>query len=191
MEIILATQNNGKLKEFNYLAEGTNLKFILLPDEHIFPDETGSTFFENAFIKAQYAFSLTGKPSIGDDSGLEVDALAGKPGVFSSRYSKEGTDEANVNKLLKELESVPNKSRSSRFKCCLVLIQDDQNGFITAEGKVEGKISQEKRGYKGFGYDPIFIPKGSLLHMAEMDEKEKNLISHRANAFKSLLKKLP
>ena len=191
MEIILATQNAGKLKEFNDLAKDKGLKFIPIPVEHTFPEETGRTFFENAFIKANYVFSLTGIPSIGDDSGLEVDALDGRPGIHSSRYSREGTDQSNVDKLLLELGNVQDKDRSARFKCCLVLIQNNQADPISAEGVIEGKISKEKKGNKGFGYDPVFIPKGSLLHMAEIEESEKNLISHRANAFRSLIKKLP
>ena len=191
MEIILATQNAGKLKELNDLAKDKSLKFIPIPVEHTFPEETGHTFFENAFIKANYFFSLTGLPCIGDDSGLEVDFLNGRPGIHSSRYSREGTDKSNVDKLLLELKDVQDKDRSARFKCCLVLIQNSQSDPISAEGVVEGKISEGKKGNKGFGYDPVFIPKGSLLHMAEIEESEKNLISHRANAFRSLMKKLP
>jgi len=191
VEIILATQNAGKLKEFNELSKSSGLTFIPIPVEHTFPEETGHTFFENAFIKANYVFSLTGLPSIGDDSGLEVDALNGRPGIHSSRYSREGTDKSNVDKLLLELKDVQDKDRSARFKCCLVLIQNSQSDPISAEGVVEGKISEGEKGNKGFGYDPVFIPKGSLLHMAEIEESEKNLISHRANAFRSLIKKLP
>ena len=190
MEIILATQNNGKIKEFNELAKGTELNFIPVPSNLTFPEETGSTFFENASIKANFVFSLTGRTCLGDDSGLEVDALNGKPGVHSSRFSKEATDKSNMDKLLNELSGVSCKDRSARFKCCLVLVQENVNNLISTEGVIEGKIAEEKKGDKGFGYDPIFIPEGSLLHMAEMDQKEKNLISHRANAFSSLLKKL-
>ena len=142
MEIILATQNAGKLKEFNELAKDSGLTFIPIPVEHTFPEETGHTFFENAFIKANYVFSLTGLPSIGDDSGLEVDVLNGRPGIHSSRYSREGTDKSNVDKLLLELRSVQDKDRSARFKCCLVLIQNSQSDPISAEGVVEGKISE-------------------------------------------------
>ncbi len=127
---------------------------------------------------------------LGDDSGLEVDALNGKPGVHSSRFSKKPTDESNVDKLLNELKGIPHEDRSARFKCCLVLIQEGTNNLISSEGFIEGKIAEGKKGDKGFGYDPIFIPEGSLLHMAEMDQEKKNLISHRANAFKSLLEKL-
>ena len=190
MEIILATKNNGKIKEFNELAKGTELNFIPVPNNPTFPEEIGSTFFENASIKANFVFSLTGRTCLGDDSGLEVDALNRKPGVHSSRFSKEATDKSNMDKLLNELSGVSRKDRSARFKCCLVLIQENVNNLISTEGVIEGKIAEEKKGDKGFGYDPIFIPEGSLLHMAEMDQKEKNLISHRANAFSSLLKKL-
>ena len=142
MEIILATQNAGKLKEFNDLAKGRGLKFIPIPVEHTFPEETGRTFFENAFIKANYFFSVTGIPSLGDDSGLEVEALNGRPGIHSSRYSREGTDKSNVDKLLLELKDVQDKDRSARFKCCLVLMQNNLNEPISAEGVVEGKISE-------------------------------------------------
>ena len=199
MEIILATQNDGKIKEFNELAEGTELDFIALPDKNSFPEETGNTFFENAFIKAKFAFSLTGLPCLGDDSGLEVDFLDGKPGIYSSRYSKRGTDQSNIDKLLFELKGVPDRKRSARFRCCLVLILANKghlqiplpSDVTSTQGVVEGKIGVELRGDMGFGYDPIFIPDGSLLHMAEIDQKKKNLMSHRANAFKSLLTKLP
>ena len=163
MEIILATQNNGKIKEFNELAKGTELNFIPVPNSPTFPEETGSTFFENASIKANFVFSLTGRTCLGDDSGLEVDALYGKPGIHSSRFSKEATDESNMDKLLNELKGVSCKDRSARFKCCLVLIQEGGNNLINSEGVIEGKIAEEKKGDKGFGYDPIFIPEGSLL----------------------------
>ena len=190
MKIILATQNSGKLKEFNSLALGSGLEFVTTPGNAVFPKETGSSFFENAFIKANYAFSLTGIPAMGDDSGLEVDALKGKPGVHSSRFSKEGTDTSNVNKLLKEMEGVKEKYRTARFKCCLVLIIDKNDPVLRAEGLLEGKISKETRGNLGFGYDPVFIPKGTSLHLAELEKHQKNLLSHRAKAFKLILSQL-
>ena len=190
MKIILATQNSGKLKEFNSLALGSGLEFVTTPGNAVFPKETGSSFFENAFIKANYAFSLTGIPALGDDSGLEVDALKGKPGVHSSRFSQEGTDASNVNKLLKEMEGVKEKYRTARFKCCLVLIIDKNDPVLRAEGLLEGKISKETRGNLGFGYDPVFIPKGTSLHLAEFEKHQKNLISHRAKAFKLILSQL-
>ena len=190
MKIILATQNSGKLKEFNSLALGSGLEFVTTPGHAVFPKETGSSFFENAFIKANYAFSLTGIPAMGDDSGLEVDALKGKPGLHSSRFSKEGTDTSNVNKLLKEMEGVKEKYRTARFKCCLVLIIDKNDPVLRAEGLLEGKIGKETRGNLGFGYDPVFIPKGTSLHVAELEKHQKNLISHRAKAYKLLLNQL-
>ena len=190
MKIILATQNSGKLKEFNSLALGSGLEFVTTPGNAVFPKETGSSFFENAFIKANYAFSLTGIPAMGDDSGLEVDALEGQPGVHSSRFSKEGTDTSNVNKLLKEMEGVKEKYRTARFKCCLVLIIDKNDPVLRAEGLLEGKISKETRGNLGFGYDPVFIPKGTSLHLAELEKHQKNLLSHRAKAFKLILSQL-
>ena len=190
MKIILATQNSGKLKEFNSLALGSGLEFVTTPGNAVFPKETGSSFFENAFIKANYAFSLTGIPAMGDDSGLEVDALKGKPGLHSSRFSKEGTDMSNVNKLLKEMEGVKEKYRTARFKCCLVLIIDKNDPVLRAKGLLEGKISKETRGNLGFGYDPVFIPKGTSLHLAELEKHQKNLLSHRAKAFKLILSQL-
>ena len=190
MKIILATQNSGKLKEFNSLALGSGLEFVTTPGHAVFPKETGSSFFENAFIKANYAFSLTVIPAMGDDSGLEVDALKGKLGVHSSRFSKEGTDTSNVNKLLKEMEGVKEKYRTARFKCCLVLIIDKNDPVLRAEGLLEGKISKETRGNLGFGYDPVFIPKGTSLHLAELEKHQKNLLSHRAKAFKLILSQL-
>ena len=190
MKIILATQNSGKLKEFNSLALGSGLEFVTTPGHAVFPKETGSSFFENAFIKANYAFSLTGIPAMGDDSGLEVDALKGKPGVHSSRFSKEGTDTSNVNKLLKEMEGVKEKYRTARFKCCLVLIIDKNDPVLRAKGLLEGKISKETRGNLGFGYDPVFIPKGSSHHVAELEKHQKNLLSHSAKAFKLILSQL-
>tara|TARA_Y100000590_G_scaffold139674_1_gene159999 strand:- start:18799 stop:19392 length:594 start_codon:yes stop_codon:yes gene_type:complete len=187
VQIILATKNKGKLKEFNELATDTDIEFIEIPSQYNFPEETGNTFFENALIKARFSFSVTGKPSLGDDSGLEVDCLNGKPGVHSSRYSKEGTDESNLKKLLFELQDVKSGDRSAKFKCCLVLVLNEEQAPISFSGEMEGKISEFKKGDKGFGYDPIFIPKGSSLHMAEMEKNEKNLISHRANAFRLLI----
>ncbi len=174
MQIVLATRNKGKLKEFNELAKGTGLEFIEIPSEYNFPKETGQTFYENALIKAKFSFAVTGKPSLGDDSGLEVDCLNGNPGVHSSRYSKAGTDESNIKKLLFELRNIKSKDRSGRFKCCLVLILNKKQAPLSFTGKMEGKISEIKKGNKGFGYDPVFIPKGSSLHMAEMEKTEKN-----------------
>ena len=187
MKIILATKNQGKLKEFEVLARNTDLEFETLPN-HIteLPEETGSTFKENALIKAEYAFkNCGGVACLADDSGLEVDFLNGEPGIFSSRYSEEGTDESNMEKLLHELKEAEDSQRSARFKCSLMLLTNDNDYF--AEGSFEGLIAKEKKRSLGFGYDPIFIVPEKGKHLAELNEKDKNAISHRALAFNKLL----
>mgnify|MGYP001204185363 CR=1 FL=1 len=190
MKIILASQNQGKLAEFNQLAKSTKISFVSPPEGSIFPQETGNTFSANALIKAKYIFSLTGQPSLGDDSGLEVDALNGAPGIFSSRYSEEGSDISNTDKLLRKMSGIKTIHRTARFRCSLVLVYKNNKNPISVEGLVEGKIAREKKGNKGFGYDPVFIPKGSKKHFAELEEERKNLISHRFEAFQSLLQKI-
>lgn len=190
MKIILASQNQGKLAEFNQLAKSTKISFVSPPEGSIFPQETGNTFSANALIKAKYIFSLTGQPSLGDDSGLEVDALNGAPGIFSSRYSEEGSDISNTDKLLRKMSGIKTIHRTARFRCSLVLVYKNNKNPISVEGLVEGKIAREKKGNKGFGYDPVFIPKGSKKHFAELEEDRKNLISHRFEAFQSLLQKI-
>ena len=190
MKIILASQNQGKLAEFNQLAKSTKISFVSPPEGSIFPQETGNTFSANALIKAKYIFSLTGQPSLGDDSGLEVDALNGAPGIFSSRYSEEGSDISNTDKLLRKMSGIKTIHRTARFRCSLVLVYKNNKNPISVEGLVEGKIAREKKGNKGFGYDPVFIPKGSKKHFAELEEDRKNLISHRFEAFQSLLLKI-
>ena len=190
MKIILASQNQGKLAEFNQLAKSTKISFVSPPEGSIFPQETGNTFSANALIKAKYIFSLTGQPSLGDDSGLEVDALNGAPGIFSSRYSEEGSDISNTDKLLRKMSGIKTIHRTARFRCSLVLVYKNNKNPISVEGLVEGKIAREKKGNKGFGYDPVFIPKGSKKHFAELEEERKNLIRHRFEAFQSLLQKI-
>ena len=190
MKIILASQNQGKLAEFNQLAKSTKISFVSPPEGSIFPQETGNTFSANALIKAKYIFSLTGQPSLGDDSGLEVDALNGAPGIFSSRYSEEGSDISNTDKLLRKMSGIKTIHRTARFRCSLVLVYKNNKNPISVEGLVEGKIAREKKGNKGFGYDPVFIPKGSKKHFGELEEERKNLIRHRFEAFQSLLQKI-
>ena len=150
MKIILASQNQGKLAEFNQLAKSTKISFVSPPEGSIFPQETGNTFSANALIKAKYIFSLTGQPSLGDDSGLEVDALNGAPGIFSSRYSEEGSDISNTDKLLRKMSGIKTIHRTARFRCSLVLVYKNNKNPISVEGLVEGKIAREKKGNKGF-----------------------------------------
>ena len=186
MKIILATRNKGKVKEFNVLAEGTKLEFIPLPKEiGNLPEETGTTFQENALIKAKFAFeNCGGVACLADDSGLEVNFLDGAPGIYSARYSEEGTDYSNTLKLLKKMNGVPKEDRKASFKCSLVLLSKEYNH--TVEGSFEGEIGTLLKGKNGFGYDPIFVVPGSGLHLAELNQIEKIKISHRAIAFREL-----
>lgn len=188
MKIAVATKNQGKLKEFKELASNSDYEFIHLPENIVdLPPETGSSFYENALIKAQFVSKELGIPAIGDDSGLEVDALEGKPGIYSARYSESGTDQDNCLKLLKDMEPYEDNLRSARFRCCLVGYFEGM--IIKSYGSLEGDIATEFKGSRGFGYDPIFITKNGS-HLAELSKKEKNKISHRSEAFKEILKEL-
>ena len=188
MKIAIATKNSGKLKEFEELAKGTPHEFIKIPENiKDLPPETGSTFYENALIKAEFISKQLGIPAIGDDSGLEVDALDGSPGVFSARYSKTGLDNDNCIKLIENLDGLEDDKRSARFRCCLVGYFDGK--IIQSNGILEGSIAREFQGTNGFGYDPIFITENGK-HLAELEKDEKNTISHRSEAFKKLLIKV-
>jgi XTP/dITP diphosphohydrolase len=191
MNIVLATRNKKKIEEIRKImgevisGEGIN---ILTPDD--FPqclevEEDGNTFEANAVKKALYISECTGMISIADDSGLEVDALNGAPGVFSARYAGENADDmANCMKLLREMKGVPHDKRSARFVCCIAIAAEGE--VRTFSGFVEGTIGTEMRGEKGFGYDPLFYPSGYDRTFAEMDEDEKNALSHRGKALKAL-----
>jgi XTP/dITP diphosphohydrolase len=184
-EIIIATQNEGKAKEFKTLFARYNIKAVSLLDlSEELPDieETGSTFEENAALKSEGIAEILNIPVIADDSGLVVDALDGRPGIFSARYAGEPKDDKkNLEKVLDELEDVPKEDRSARFVCVLaVTIPGEQTIF--KKGFCEGTIAYEEKGSHGFGYDPIFIPKGYNSTMAELGPEEKNKISHRKNA---------
>ena len=188
MKIAVATKNQGKLKEFIELASKTEYEFIHIPEDiGELPPETGKTFYENALIKAEFVSKQLGIPAIGDDSGLEVDALDGKPGIYSARYSESGTDKGNCLKLLQDMEPYKVNYRSARFRCCLVGCFEGR--IVKSYGSLEGDIATEFKGSKGFGYDPIFIIKNGF-HLAELNKKEKNEISHRSEAFKLLLKEI-
>ena len=190
MKIILATQNQGKLKEFQQFSKGGNFEFIAMPEElQEMPEETGKTFEENAFIKARYVSEYFQMPALADDSGLEVDALNGAPGVYSARYSASGSDLDNCKKLLSNMKGIEKESRTARFKCCLLGFNEGETVF--AEGSLEGEIAEEFKGEKGFGYDPIFLVPEHNLHLAEMEKEEKNKISHRFKAFETITDILP
>lgn len=192
--IIIATNNAHKVEEIETALSFKGWEFKTLKEAGIVsnPEETGTTFVENARIKAKAAHDLSGKATLADDSGLIVDALDGAPGVYSSRYSGvEGDDAANNAKLLRELADTPKENRSARFACSLVFIDEDGSETV-AEGFVEGSIGFEECGDGGFGYDPLFFPdlyEGTKT-MAELTQDEKNKISHRGNALRNLKKLL-
>lgn len=186
--VIIATKNQGKAKEFESLfaTKGYEVKTLLdVPDS---PDieETGTTFEENAILKAEAISKAYNQVVIADDSGLIVDALGGRPGVYSARYAGEDkSDEANTNKVLSELKDVPEKERTARFYCALAVASPNQK-TITVSGTIEGFITEQPVGKNGFGYDPIFFVKELGKTTAELSKNEKNKISHRANALKAL-----
>ena len=190
MKIILATQNLGKLKEFQQLSKGKNFEFIPMPEDlKEMPEETGSTFKENAFIKAKYVSEYFEMPALADDSGLEVDALNGAPGIFSARYSSLRTDLSNSTKLLRDMKGVEKENRTARFRCCLLGFHKGKT--ICSEGTLEGEVAESIKGDSGFGYDPIFLIPEYGLHLAEMKKEDKNKISHRFKAFEVISKSLP
>lgn len=190
-EIIVATKNEGKAKEFKDFFKQFQIKcHSLIEIEKDYPEveETGKTFYENAILKAEAAAHYFQKPVIADDSGLVIDALDGKPGVETARFAGENkSDEANMNKVLWLMENVEEPNRTARFIAALAVKIPGQE-IIVREGICEGKIATEKRGTKGFGYDPIFIPEGFSKTMAELSPNQKNNISHRKDAFLQLEK---
>ncbi|MGG3450815.1 XTP/dITP diphosphatase [Domibacillus aminovorans] len=188
-EVIIATKNSGKAKEFVQLFESYGITVKTLIDYPELPDveETGETFEENALLKAESAAYLTGQPAIADDSGLVIDALDGRPGVYSARYAGiDKDDKANNRKVLKEMAGAVDDRRSARFKCVLAVSFPDDREPIIVEGNCEGRIAYEESGTNGFGYDPLFIPDGFDQTMAQLEPDVKNKISHRANALRKL-----
>jgi XTP/dITP diphosphohydrolase len=183
-KLLIATHNRGKLSEYQELLHDLDLELLTLDDVGIAGDvqETGATFQENAEQKAVTYARQSGLLALGDDSGLEVDALKGEPGVYSKRYAGEGkSDEERNAYLLAKLRRVPQPQRSARFRCVIV-IADPHSGTWTTEGTCEGRIAVEPSGTNGFGYDPIFIVSESGRHMAELTADEKNRVSHRGRA---------
>jgi XTP/dITP diphosphohydrolase len=185
MKVIFASKNKGKIKEVREILGGV-FEISSLHDINGIEDieETGTTFDENAFIKAKAVFDHTGESAVGDDSGLEVEQLNGAPGVYSARFAGEDANDLNNNKkLLYELKRFP-APHHAQFVCTAVFY--DGKNKITAKGFIKGQIISEPRGNNGFGYDPLFIPDGYERTTAEMPPDEKNKISHRAMAFTEL-----
>lgn len=187
-KLFIASKNSGKIKEIKAYLSELGIEIFSLLDMQSLNDiaEAGKTFEENAFIKAKALFDIVKLPVLADDSGLEVDPLNGEPGVYSARYAGPGaSDSDNIRKLLDELKDVQSDSRTARFKCILVLY--DGISKRSFEGACEGRIIDSIRGDEGFGYDPVFVPKGYEKTFAELGIKVKNELSHRAKALKSLL----
>lgn len=190
MDIVLATRNRKKIEEISRITAGLPVHVLSLDDFPGCPEtvEDQDTFEGNAVKKAVEVARFTGKPALSDDSGLEVDALGGAPGVYSARYAPDaesGNDPKNYLKLLRDLASTPEEKRTARFVCCIAL------AFPTGEsrtffGFAEGLIGREARGKKGFGYDPVFLPAGFDRTFAEMEPKEKDGLSHRGKALDKL-----
>jgi XTP/dITP diphosphohydrolase len=188
--LLLASANQGKLRELRTILAGLPVELIGLtevgrgdPPE---VEETGDTFLENASLKARAYAGWSGLAAVADDSGLEVDALGGAPGVRSARYAGEGaSDQENLDKLLAELSGVPPEERGARFRCAAVL-HDPQGGTWHAEASWEGRLLEAPRGSGGFGYDPVFLPDGWELTSAEVDQATKDAASHRGQALRAL-----
>ena len=190
MRIILASNNKSKMREFRELLAGTDAETVSQRDAgcDFEVEETGTTFEENAFLKANAVMQATGCIAVADDSGLVVDALNGEPGIYSARYGygHEASDEARNEYLLERLGD--EKQRSARFVCCICCCLPDGN-TITARGECEGEILDAPRGSNGFGYDPLFRPLGYDVSMAELSADEKNAISHRGKAMREFIEK--
>ena len=191
--IVLASSNAGKVREFNQLLGGLHLEVVPQSQFNVADvDETGLTFVENAILKARNAAQHTGLPALADDSGLEVDALHGAPGIYSARYAGAGASDAdNLKKLLEALKDVPEQNRGARFQCALVYLRHalDPTPLI-CQGTWEGRILPEPRGSSGFGYDPVFFVPTHSLSAAELSAPIKNSLSHRGQALRQLLASL-
>jgi XTP/dITP diphosphohydrolase len=191
-KLVLASNNPGKLREFQQLL---GARWELLPQSVLGVQpvaETGTTFRENALLKARHASAATGLPALADDSGIEVDALDGAPGVWSARYAGAGAgDAANNARLIAQLDGIPPARRTARYRCCLVFVRDAEDAApLIAEGAWEGLIALQCTGDGGFGYDPLFIDLESGKCVARMDPVEKNRRSHRQAALQGLLQLL-
>ncbi|MGI5875936.1 MAG: ribonuclease PH [Dethiobacteria bacterium] len=187
-KLVLATRNDGKIEEIKRLLSTFPLEIYSLKDFKDLPpvEENGATFLENATLKAEIISDLIGEMVLADDSGLEVDFLGGKPGVYSARFAgKEATDEKNNALLLKMMENVPLPERGARFVCVMALSIPGKK-TLTVEGTCRGKIATAPRGNLGFGYDPLFIPEKEKKTFAEMDQESKNKISHRGQALQKI-----
>lgn len=193
MRVVLATANPGKQREFATLLAPRGFELLLQSDLGIAAaEETGNSFEDNALLKARHAAAVSGLPALADDSGLEVDALGGRPGVWSARFAGPGAnDEANNARLIAELADLPEAQRTARYRCVLALMRSATDTHpILAQGGWEGRIGFEPVGAGGFGYDPYFIPTGLNCTAAELSAVRKNALSHRGAALRDLIARL-
>jgi XTP/dITP diphosphohydrolase len=188
-KIVLASGNAGKLKEFSEIFAPLQISVIPQAQLNVSDaEETGLTFVENAILKARHACDVTGLPALSDDSGLEVDALDGAPGIYSARYSGGKGDQANNAKLLDALKEVPDAQRTARYRCVLVYMRHAKDPMpLICQGTLEGKILTEPRGEQGFGYDPLFLVEEKGCSAAELSPTEKHAISHRGQAVQQFM----
>ncbi len=192
-KLVLATGNPGKRREMAALLEPLGIELLLQSDfgcQGV--EETGLTFVENALLKARAAAAASGLPAVADDSGLEVDALRGEPGIHSARFAGPGAADADNNALLLErLEGVAEARRTARYQTVIVMLEHEHDPTpVICEGRWEGRILEGPRGEGGFGYDPLFLPAGGEITAAELDPAEKNRISHRGRAMARLRERL-
>jgi XTP/dITP diphosphohydrolase len=193
VRVVLASSNSGKLRELGSLLAPFGFDLVAQSTLGVeTPAETGQTFAENALLKARYAAAATQLPALADDSGIEVDALGGRPGIYSARYAGEGAgDQANLRKMLDEMRDVPAPRRTARYQCVIAFVETAADSApILASGTWEGTLISAPRGLGGFGYDPIFVPQGFDRTAAELDPGEKNSLSHRGQALRALVAQL-
>ena len=185
MKIVLASSNKNKIKEINEIVNGLGFEFIL-PSGDFDPIENGKTFAENSYIKARAAWESSKTWVLADDSGLCIDSLGGKPGIYSARYAE--TPQKRIDRVLTEMSNI--EDRKAHFTCCMTLIAPDGSLAFSCEGICNGSIVKQQRGVNGFGYDPIFLLERSNKTMAELSDDEKNLVSHRSKALTQVIKYL-
>lgn len=193
MKVVLASKNKHKLEEISKITEKFDMELVLESELGVDIDveETGSTFEENSFLKAEAVMKATGLPALADDSGIAVDALNGDPGIYSARYGFDESldDRGRLNLLLKNTENVPDDKRQAKFVCVITLVTP-QGQTIQARGEVHGMLLRAPAGENGFGYDPIFYYPPFGKSLAQVSPEEKNRVSHRANALKVFYEKL-
>jgi len=193
MKVVLASKNPHKLEEISKITEKFGIDLVLQSELGVDIDveETGTTFEENSFIKAEAVMKATGLPALADDSGIAVDALNGEPGVYSARYGFDDTldDWGRLELLLKNTEHVPDGQRQAQFVCVITFVTPDGK-TIQARGEIHGELTRKPAGKNGFGYDPIFYYPPLGMTTAELSEEQKNQVSHRANALKLFYEKM-